>query len=110
MKTSMKLMAALALGGLGVALVQTGCAGTSTSRSTGQYVDDAAITTKVKTALIDDEIVKARQVEVETYKGNVQLSGFVETPAQKQRAVQVARSIDGVVNVTDNISIRSAAE
>lgn len=103
-------MAVLALGGLGVAVVQTGCAGTSTSRSTGQYVDDTAITAKVKTALIDDDVVKARQVEVETYQGKVQLSGFVETAVQKERAVQVARSIEGVVSVTDNIAVRSATE
>jgi hyperosmotically inducible periplasmic protein len=110
MKTSLKLMAVLALGGLGTLSLPTGCAGTATRQSTGEYVDDAAITTKVKTVLIRDDIVKARQVEVETFKGHVQLSGFVDTPVQKDRAAQLARTIEGVVNVTNNIAIKGAAE
>ena len=109
MKTSIKLVALLALGAVGVLALPTGCAGTATRQSTGEYVDDAAITAKVKTAMVRDDTVKALQVEVTTFKGNVQLSGFVDTEAQKARAAQLAAGVEGVTNVTNNISVKSAA-
>lgn len=110
MKTSYKLMAVLALGGTGVLTLSSGCAATGTRQSTGQYIDDAAITAKVKTAMIRDEVVKAMQVEVETYEGTVQLSGFVDTQLQKERAEQVANSVGGVTAVTNNIVVKQTAE
>lgn len=110
MKTSLKLVALLALGVAGVLSLPTGCAGTATRQSTGEYVDDAAITAKVKTALVRDEVVKAMQVDVTTFKGNVQLSGFVDTQEQKARAAQLASGIEGVTNVTNNISVKGTAE
>lgn len=110
MKTSYKLMAVLALGGTGILTLTSGCAATGTRQSTGQYIDDAAVTAKVKTALIRDEIVKAMQVEVETYEGTVQLSGFVDSLAQKERAEQVASTIAGVTAVRNNIVVKQAAE
>lgn len=110
MKTSLKFVALLAIGVAGVLSLPTGCAGTATRQSTGEYVDDAAITAKVKTALVRDEIVKAMQVEVTTFKGNVQLSGFVDTAEQKSRAAMLAAGIEGVTNVTNNISVKNAAE
>ena len=109
MKTSIKLVALLALGAAGVLSLPTGCAGTATRQSTGEYVDDAAITAKVKTAMVRDDTVKAMQVEVTTFKGNVQLSGFVDTQEQKARAAQIAAGVEGVTNVTNNISVKSAA-
>lgn len=110
MKTSIKLVALLALGAAGVLSLPTGCAGTATRQSTGEYVDDAAITAKVKTAMVRDDTVKAMQVEVTTFKGNVQLSGFVDTETQKARAAQIAAGVEGVTNVTNNISVKSTAE
>jgi len=65
-----------------IMVVLAGCAGNATERSTGQYVDDKTISTKVKTALINDEQVKARNIDVETYKGVVALSGFVDSSSE----------------------------
>ncbi|ACB73354.1 BON domain-containing protein [Opitutus terrae] len=110
MKTSLKITALLALLTGGVLSLSTGCAGTATQQSTGEYVDDAAITTKVKTAMVRDEVVRAMQVDVTTFKGNVQLSGFVDTAEQKARAEQIARGVNGVTAVTNNISVKAAAE
>lgn len=109
MKTSFKLVALLALGVAGVLSLPTGCAGTATRQSTGEYVDDAALTAKVKTALVRDEVVKAMQVDVTTFKGNVQLSGFVDTEEQKSRAAMLAGGVEGVTNVTNNISVKGVA-
>ncbi len=86
----------------------TGCAGTATQKSTGEYIDDAAITAKVKTDLIGDPVTKARQIDVTTFKGNVQLSGFVDTAQEKARAAQIAAGVSGVTNVTNNITIKAA--
>jgi osmotically-inducible protein OsmY len=109
MKTSsLKLIALLAFGAAGASTFVTGCAGTATRESTGEYVDDASITTKVKTALVKDPVVKARQVDVTTFKGNVQLSGFVDNQAQKDQAARVAAAIQGVTNVTNNITVKAA--
>jgi hyperosmotically inducible protein len=81
----------------------SGCSATATRQSTGEYVDDAAITTKVKTAFVRDEMVN---VKVDTFKGVVQLSGFVDTAAQKERAASLAGAIPGVVEVRNNISVK----
>jgi len=106
MKTSPKLIVLLAiLAGSAIAL-PSGCAGTSTRQSTGEFVDDATITTKVKTAFVRDPIVKVFQVDVTTFKGNVQLSGFVDTPEQKTRAGQLAEGVPGVKTVTNNITVK----
>jgi hyperosmotically inducible periplasmic protein len=84
----------------------TGCAGTRTRESTGEYVDDSAITTKVKTELIRDSSIKSRQIDVTTFKGVVQLSGFVDTKDQKTRAEQIAGSVSGVREVRNNIEVK----
>jgi hyperosmotically inducible periplasmic protein len=107
MKNTLKLSALLALVAGGVLAFSSGCAGTATQQSTGEYVDDAAVTTKVKTAFVRDEVVKAMQVDVTTFKGNVQLSGFVDTAEQKARAEQIAAGIQGVTAVTNNITIKA---
>ncbi len=82
------------------------CAGDATHRSTGRYVDDASITTSVKTKLIGDEQVKARNINVETYNGVVSLSGFVESKAEASQAVALAGQVDGVKSVKDDLHIR----
>jgi len=83
-----------------------GCAGSRTSTSTGEYVDDSVIATKAKTALLADEEVSGMQVEVEAFKGVVQLSGFVDSQAQAQKAEQIVRAIDGVREVKNSIVVK----
>jgi osmotically-inducible protein OsmY len=83
-----------------------GCAGSRTQTSTGEYIDDRAISTKAKTALLADEEVSGFQVEVETFKGVVQLSGFVNTEAQAQKAEQIVRAVDGVQEVKNDIIVK----
>jgi len=83
------------------------CSATSTRPSTGQMLDDSVVTAKVKAALIQDPVTKAHQINVETFKGEVQLSGFVDDNEARTRALQVARDIEGVKNVTDAMEMRS---
>lgn len=106
MKKSLTTLLALLALSSGLALLPAGCAGTATRESTGEYVDDSAITAKVKASFVRDPVVKALQVKVDTYKGVVQLSGFVDTPDQKARAEQIARSTPGVQGVTNNIQVK----
>jgi hyperosmotically inducible protein len=87
-------------------MTTVGCAGSATSESTGEYIDDTAITTRVKAALVKDPVAKAREVNVETFKGVVQLSGFVSSQEAMDQAVTVARNIKGVKSVQNNMSIR----
>ncbi|HEX8986986.1 MAG TPA: BON domain-containing protein [Rhodocyclaceae bacterium] len=84
----------------------TGCASTRTQESTGQYFDDAAITTKVKTAIFNDPNLKVNEIGVETYKGVVQLSGFVNSSSDINRAIEVARSVPGVRSVKNDIHVK----
>ena len=107
-KTALKICALAALCGSGLALVALppGCAATPTKESTGEFVDDSTITTKVKAAFIHDEIVKSSDVSVETFKGVVQLSGFVDNSAQKYRAGEVAAEVRGVRSVKNNITVK----
>lgn len=90
------------------------CAATRTQQSTGEHIDDALITTKVKAALIDEPATKARHIEVDTFRGTVQLSGFVDSADEKAAATRVAHSVSGVQNVRNNLSVghtdRSAGE
>ncbi len=109
MKLSLpSLIAILALTG-GAATLSTGCAGTSTRESTGEYIDDATLTTKVKAAFVKDPLVKAIDVNVDTFKGTVQLSGFVDTAEQRTRAEQVAAGVKGVSSVKNNITLKASA-
>ncbi len=86
--------------------VLAGCTATDTRRSTGETVDDAAITARVKAELIGNDTTKARQIEVETYRGVVQLNGFVDSDAARDEATQVARSASGVTGVQNNLHIK----
>ena len=88
--------------------VWTGCASTSTRESTGEYIDDSTITAKIKAAFAKDPVVSAMEVNVETYKGVVQLSGFVKTADQIQQAQQLAGSVAGVRSIHNNIVVRPA--
>ena len=90
-----------------MATMMVACSATSTRPSTGQMIDDSAVTAKVKAALIQDPVTKAHQINVETFKGEVQLSGFVDDDEARTRALQVARDIEGVKNVTDAMELRS---
>ncbi|WP_292039514.1 BON domain-containing protein [Massilia sp. UBA6681] len=89
-----------------VAITAVGCSSNPTSKSAGEYVDDAVITTKVKAAFAADPTVKATEVNVETYKGDVQLSGFVAEPRDAQRAVEIARGVKGVTSVKNDIRVK----
>ena len=86
-------------------LFALGCASTSTRESTGEYIDDAAITTKVKTAILNEPSLKVFQIHVETYKNVVQLSGFVNTRADMDKAVEVARTVGGVSSVKNDMRL-----
>lgn len=85
----------------------TGCAATRTSKSTGEYIDDAAITAKLKAAYVRDPVVKALDVTVITYKGIVQLSGFVDAMDQVMRAEQIARNTPGVLGVQNHLELKT---
>ncbi|MDP3070751.1 MAG: BON domain-containing protein [Opitutaceae bacterium] len=91
---------------LGLVLSSGGCAATPTKESTGEYVDDSAITLRVKAAFVNDPVVKALSVNVETFKGIVQLSGFVNTSAEKAQAGRIAAGIKGVTDVKNNITVK----
>lgn len=89
-----------------VLAVIAGCAGTRTTESTGQYVDDSAITAKVKAAILEDPALKVFQISVETFKGVVQLSGFVNSPEVRSRAAVVASRVSGVQSVKNNLLVK----
>ncbi|HKB89193.1 MAG TPA: BON domain-containing protein [Opitutaceae bacterium] len=95
---------------IGISVVCTtlfsGCAATPTKESTGEYVDDSSVTAKVKGAFAADKMVSPFQVKVNTYRGVVQLSGFVDTPDQKTRAEEVARGVAGVKSVDNRITVK----
>lgn len=92
----------LALGLSGIAA----CSPSPTRQTVGEYVDDATITTRVKAALVDDPKVSAAQVNVETYRGVVQLSGFVDSEAAARQASKLAREVPGVHSVKNDIRIK----
>jgi len=83
-----------------------GCASTRTQESTGQYLDDSTITAKVKTAILQDPALKVFQVNVETFKGMVQLSGFVDSAQAAQHAAVVASQVGGVKSVANNLLVK----
>ena len=83
-----------------------GCGSTATREGTGEYVDDSVITAKVKTAIFNDSTLKVNEINVETFKGVVQLSGFVRSQADIDKAVQVARGVAGVKSVKNDMRIK----
>ena len=89
-----------------VIAVIAGCAGSRTQESTGEYVDDSTITAKVKAAIFDDPALKMFQISVETFKGVVQLSGFVNSPQVVSRAGEVASRVSGVKSVKNTLLVK----
>jgi osmotically-inducible protein OsmY len=83
-----------------------GCAATSKSEGTAGYVDDAVITTKTKAAIFNESSLKSSEINVETFKGRVQLSGFVSSQADINRAVEVAKGITGVTSVKNDMRLK----
>ncbi len=83
-----------------------GCASTSTREGTGAYVDDAVITTKVKAAIFNEPSLKVAEINVETFKGVVQLSGFVRSRADMNKAVEIARGLGGVTSVKNDMRLK----
>ncbi|MGZ5083824.1 MAG: BON domain-containing protein [Usitatibacter sp.] len=83
-----------------------GCASTSKQEGTGEYFDDTVITTKVKTAILEEPTLKSSEINVETFKGAVQLSGFVSSRDDIAKAVQVARNVKGVASVKNDMRVK----
>jgi osmotically-inducible protein OsmY len=100
----LKRFSAVALAAL--LLSVTGCMSTPTQEGTGEYVTDSWITTKVKAVFAEDREVKATEVNVETFKGVVQLSGFVSSQSSMYRAVQLAGGVKGVTSVRNDMRIK----
>jgi osmotically-inducible protein OsmY len=83
-----------------------GCASTTTQESTGQYIDDSVITTNVKAAILNEPSLKVAEINVETFKGAVQLSGFVRSPDNIVTAVRVTRAVKGVKSVKNDMRLK----
>ena len=84
------------------------CAGSPTKESVGERVDDSVITSKIKAKFVDDKLVSARAISVETFKGVVQLSGFANSQMEINRAAEIARGVTGVVSVKNDIRLKTA--
>jgi len=91
---------------IGLIAVYLGCASTPTRESTGEYIDDSTITTKVKSAIFRDPSLKVFQINVETFKGEVQLSGSVDSDQIVNKAGEVARSVGGVKSVKNDLIVK----
>ncbi|EKT63712.1 BON domain-containing protein [Providencia burhodogranariea] len=89
-----------------MALSLAACSPTSKTEGTGGYIDDSVITTKVKSALLGEKNLKSTQISVETFKGRVQLSGFVNSRADANKAIEATRKVQGVQSVIDSMKIR----
>jgi len=83
-----------------------GCSSTAHKQGTGEYIDDSVITTKVKALIIEDPLTKVLEIKVKTFKGEVQLSGFVSSQAAANRAIELARSVNGVASVINDMQIK----
>ena len=99
-KPAVSLLAILAVAGA------MGCASTAKSEGTGEYVDDTVITAKVKTAIFQEPTLKSSEINVETFKGKVQLSGFVASADSANLAVATARGVKGVDSVKNDMRVK----
>jgi osmotically-inducible protein OsmY len=104
--TTKALGLVLCLAALPLVTMVSGCAGDRYHQSTGQAIDDEGITMRVKSALSGDTDYKYEGVQVQTFKGTVQLSGFVNTHAQKDRAAGLAKGVENVRDVENNITVK----
>ena len=110
MKNKIKMISlGLCLGLLTTAAVTTvtGCAGNQNSRSTGQYIDDKTLQHQVRDSLSNNPEYKFDQVNVDVYRGTCQLSGFVNTSDQKAKAEDIAKNVQGITTVDNNITVKS---
>lgn len=103
MKTAQRLATTLFAASL---IFVTGCASTPKSESTGEYIADSVITAKVKASIFNEPTIKASEINVETYKGDVQLSGFVADPRDAAKAVEIARGVKGVTSVKNDVRVK----
>lgn len=103
MKIAQRMMTMVFVGSL---MAITGCASTSTKEGTGEYVDDSVITTKVKAEIFNEPTLKSAEINVETFKGTVQLSGFVSSSASIEKAVSIARNVKGVRSVKNDMRLK----
>jgi osmotically-inducible protein OsmY len=87
-------------------LLSLGCSSTPTQESTGEYIDDSVITARVKTAIFKEPTLKSAEVNVETFKGVVQLSGFVSSQSDINKAVEIAGGIEGVKSVKNDMQLK----
>jgi osmotically-inducible protein OsmY len=110
LETHMKIRTAFTAAAISLTLVTvTGCAVTRGQQTAGAYVDDTAITASVKTRMLEDERVAGTSITVETLNGTVMLSGFAKSQAEKAAAESIARKVDGVRAVKNEITVRPAA-
>ena len=84
----------------------SGCATKPVLESTGEFIDDSVITTKIKSLIAADNLLKAFQISVETFKGTVQLSGFVNSQKDVERAEEIAKGVKGVVSIRNNLMVK----
>ncbi len=101
----LRILVVLLVAGFGAAQIQ-GCTPTDTRRSAGETVDDSTLTAKVKTALLKDEDVSGLAVNVTTYRGVVQLTGFVDNESQRAKAESIAKDVSGVESVQNDLQIK----
>lgn len=87
-------------------ITMVGCASTAKTEGTGEYIDDAAITTKVKASLLNEPMTKATEINVETFKGTVQLSGFVTSQASINKAIEITRGVSGVKAIKNDMRVK----
>ena len=94
------------LAGILFVAITLGCASTAKQEGTGEYVDDTVITSKVKAAILNEPTLKSAEINVETFKGVVQLSGFVTSQAAESKAIEVARTVGGVKSVKNDMRLK----
>jgi osmotically-inducible protein OsmY len=104
MKTTQRLLTALL--SFSLIAVTVGCASTRTNESVGEYFDDTALTTKVKASIFNEPTLKSSEINVETFKGDVQLSGFVNSQSDVNKAIEVARGVKGVKSVKNDMRVK----
>lgn len=102
----MKLFKSLSIALLATTLLSVACTPTRTQKSAGEQIDDAVVLTKVKAALVADPVAEAHEINVEVFRGIVQLNGFVGSSVEKARAAKVARGVGGVKEVQNNLAVK----
>lgn len=107
--TRLAALTATLIAGIGGALSLGACSSSPTRQSTGEVIDDGWITTKVKASFVEDRVVSALNIQVETFKGTVQLSGFANNTDERARAAELARSVKGVKEVKNDIRLKALA-